>query len=146
MFLLTDLFSQIDYLELRDQYTLSCHKSDSIELIQNKRFLDSLTEYKITNGEEKFLYDYGMTYYTIYLKWKSIDALLKSTEANQKCWEEYQNYNALENLGMNYGILGDCDKKLELTELYIKEMIKNELDEYIDYKEIYYRYKTCRNN
>ena len=119
--------------------------SDSIELVRNQQFLDSVAQFEIIQGEEKFLYDVGMTYYKVYLKWKKQEDLLNSKKANQMCWEKYRNHMALWNLGTNYGLLNDCDKKIELTELFLNYMIENGLEDYISYKQVYYRYKFCRN-
>ncbi|RFC55649.1 hypothetical protein [Brumimicrobium aurantiacum] len=141
----TNMFSQIDYKKVSEEFTISCGTESADDLSRSKKFLDSLSQFKINNGEEEYLYDVGMTNYKAYLKWKDKSALIISTEANQKCWDKYQNYNALWNLGMNYGLLDNCDKKLELTELYIKHLSENDLVEFIDYQQVYYRYKFCRN-
>lgn len=145
-FLCSNLFSQIDYMEVRDQFTVSCGNIDSTELVRNRNLLDSISQFEIINGEEQFLYDLGMTYYKVYLKWKNKEDNLKSAEANQKCWDKYQNTKALWNLGTNYGISQNCNKELELTELYVKHMKEKDLEEFISYKQVYYRYKFCRDN
>ncbi len=143
LFLSLQSFGQIDYTKLRDQYSVSCGKIDSTELLKNQTFLDSLSQFEIIKGEDKFLYDYAWTYYRRYLLWRHEKDLEISIEYNQKCWSKHQDIKALWNLGSNYRIFGDCDKALEFTELYISELKK--IDEsLIDYQQIYYRYKFCR--
>jgi hypothetical protein len=128
-----------------DHYSLTCRSSDSTELVRNQQFLDSIAQFQFINGEEQFLYDLGMAYYKIYNRWQIREDLLKSIEANERCWEEYNNPMALWNLGTNYGQLNNCEKQLELTERYINYMKNNELEEYISFEQVYYRYKFCRN-
>lgn len=143
LFLSLKSFGQIDYTKLRGQYSVSCGKIDSTELINNQIFLDSLSQFEIINGEDKFLYDYAWTYYRRYLLWRQEKDLEMSIKYNQKCWDQYHDIKALWNLGSNYKILGDCDRALDLTELYITEL--NKIDKsLIDYQQIYYRYKFCR--
>lgn len=142
---LTNLFGQIDYLEVKDQIRASCGKISSEDILGDKAFIDSLMQFEIIKGEDKFLYDAGMTYYVMYLKWKNKEDIVKSIEFNQKCWDKYHNLRSLWNLGTNYGILENCEKKIELTELYINEMKKDSLEKFIDYQQIYFRYKFCRN-
>jgi len=143
VFLSFTLPSQINYLDIRDQYSVSCGQIDSSELIQNQIFVDSLMNLSITKGRDKFLYDFAWVYYRRYLKWKDISDIRTSNKYNNECWELFGSTNALWNLGGGYGILNDCDKKLELTELYIKTMKDQDQEEYISYKQVYYRYKSC---
>ncbi len=143
LFISITALGQINYLKLRANYTASCGKMDSLELRANQLFVDSIAQFDIINGEEEFLYDYAWTYYHRYLKWKKEEDLEICIKYNEQCWKHYKNLSALWNLGSNYRSIGNCDKSLELTELYIIEM--NKIDKtLIDYKQIYYRYKFCR--
>jgi hypothetical protein len=139
------LIGQVNYLEVKEKLKASCGEVYLKDLFKDKALVDSIMQFEIIVGEEKFLYDAGMIYYLMYLKGKNKEDIIKSTEFNQKCWDKYGNLNALWNLGSNYGILQDCDKKIELTERYISEMKKDSLEEFIDYQQIYLRYKSCRN-
>jgi hypothetical protein len=145
LFISETAFSQVDYEALRDKhYTLSCGAIDSVDLIRNQVFVDSLLHEDLGVQRERFLNDYSMVYYTRYLKWKDLGDIRISLKYTKECWETYQNTKALWGLGHSYGILGDCDKELELTELYVKTMKENGNEEFISYKQVYYRYKFCR--
>lgn len=141
----TVVFSQVNYLQLRDHFTVTCGKIDSTDLVKNKQFLDSLAHFEIIEGEEQFLYDIGFTYYRMYGKTHNESDLLLSSKYNQACWDKFQNPYALWNLGMNCSALGECEKSIELTELYITTMKEQKQEEYIDYQQVYLMYKHCRN-
>jgi len=135
-------FSQVDYLEIENQLQRSCGVPDSITLIQNQTFLDSIIQLEIINGKEKLLRDIGMLYYKRYLKWKDLADIEKSKDYHTQNWDSYESTLSLWNLASCYKILGDCSEQLRLTELYIKVM--KEKEEFISYKQVYLRYKFCK--
>ena len=139
----TTLFGQVDYMELESKLTRICGVPDSITLVTNQQFLDSLIEMDVINGKEKLLRDIGMTYYKRYLKWKGLSDIEKSKDYFIQSWEIYNSKLSLWDLGACYGILDDCQEKLRLTELYIKVMKEAEQEEFISYKQVYLRYKFC---
>ena len=139
------VFSQVDYLQIRDEIRISCGAVDSVTVLSNQAFLDSVIQLEITNGKQKLLYDIGMVYYRRYLKWKDVTDIIKSKDYNTQGWEFYQDRKSLWNLGSCYGILDDCSEKLRLTELYVKEMKEADEEGFVSYKQVYYRYKNCRN-
>ena len=134
-------FSQIDYNEYREYFNLSCGIPDSTVIIQNQQLVDSLKSMKIVAGEQEYLYDHGWTYYLRYLKWKDDDDLKKAASSFERGWKEYNDLTALWNLGTIYRALGNCNRSLDMTELYIKEAPDSIP---IDYKQVYFRYKNCR--
>lgn len=134
-------YSQVDYLEYKERYSLSCGIPDSSVIVRNQTLVDSLENVEIKNGKQQYLYDHGWVYYMRYIKWKEIDDLKKAAASFEECWKEHGNLPALWNLGTIYRALGDCDKALNLTELYIKSSPDSIP---IDYKQVYYRYKNCR--
>jgi hypothetical protein len=134
-------YSQVDYIEYKDRYNLSCGIPDSSVIVRNQQLVDSLQNLKITNGQKEYLYDHGWVYYIRYLKWKDLTDLKISASSFDKGWNQYQDLDALWNLGGINGILGNCEKSLDLTELYLQE-IPDSID--VDYKQVYYRYKFCR--
>ena len=136
-------FTQVDYLAVESHLQRSCGIPDSITLIQNQLFLDSVIQLQIVNGKEKLLRDIGMVYFKKYLKWKDKADIEKSIYYHLQGWEVYESTTSLWNLGDCYKILGDCSEHLKLTELYIKKMIEKEQEEFINYKQVYFRYKFC---
>lgn len=133
-------FSQVDYSELKSRYEISCGIPDSAQIVETFNFLDSLKSFEISVGEKEFLYDYGWVHYMKYLKWKNLGDLKIAATSFEKSWKEFQDIAALWNLGGIYRVLGECDKAIETTELYIEKMPDKSL---IDYKQVYYRYKFC---
>lgn len=55
--------SQVDYLEFKERYSLSCVVPDSMVIVKNQQIMDSLHPFEITNGEKEYLYDYAWVYY-----------------------------------------------------------------------------------
>lgn len=137
------LFGQVDYMELESKLVRSCGVPDSITLVKNQHFLDSLIGLDINNGKEKLLRDIGMTYSKRYLKWKDLADIEKSKSYFLQCWEQYRSMPSLWNLGACYGAADDCQEQLRLTELYIKVMKEAGQEELINYKQVYLRYKFC---
>lgn len=138
----TQAISQVDYLDFKERFSLSCHESDSTKIVENTHLLDSLQSVTLTGGQQEYLYDYGWTYYTRYLKWNDIEDLQKAVLSFDRGWEEFEDLGALWNSGGMYRELGDCNKSLELTEAYIEHFPE---DREVDYQQVYLRYKFCRN-
>lgn len=132
--------AQIDYIEFKERYSLSCGIADSVDVVRNQHLIDSLSTLTMSNGEKTFLYDAGWTYYMRYLKWKDLDDLAVASEYFKRGWDEYADIHALWNLGTCQRPAGNCDKAIEYTEKYIAAA-KDSLD--IDYQQIYLRYKFC---
>lgn len=135
------VYSQVDYLEFKDQYNLSCHIPDSSVIVRNQHLVDSLHTLKIIRGEKEFLYDHGWVYYVRYLKWKDLQDLEKAALSFEKGWTEHQDLAALWGLGGISRTLGNCEKALDLTDLYIDEIPDTVK---VDYRQVYTRYKYCR--
>jgi len=135
--------SQIDYLDYKERYNLSCGIPDSSEIVRNQLLVDSLDNLEIGNGRQQYLYDHGWVYYMRYIKWKEKNDLEIAATNFENGWEEYQDLNSLWNLGTIYKALGDCDKALKMTDLYI-DSIPDSVT--VDYKKVYYRYKYCWKN
>ncbi|WP_417590289.1 hypothetical protein [Owenweeksia hongkongensis] len=134
-------FSQVDYIDFKERYSLSCGVPGSAIIVKNQILIDSLQPFEITNDEMKYLYDYGWVYKMRYMKWKNIDDLRIAVSSFEAGWKQYQDLTALWNLGTLYRPLGDCEKALDYTELYL-EKVSGSVQ--VDYKQIYYRYKYCR--
>ncbi|WP_107037286.1 hypothetical protein [Brumimicrobium mesophilum] len=132
-------------MKVRDEIRLTCGAIDSVTVLSNQTFLDSVIQLEITNGKQKLLHDIGIVYYAKYLKWKNHTDIIKSIDYFTQGWKNYQDRNCLWDLGRCYGILDDCSKKLRLTELYVDERVKASEMEFIDYQQIYIRYKNCLN-
>jgi hypothetical protein len=133
--------AQVDYLEYKHKYDLSCGSADSSVIARNQVLVDSLQSFAIVNGEKQYLYDYGWVYYMKYTKWQHLDDARTAASSFEKGWEQHKDLNALWNLGGLYRVLGDCGKSLDITELYLQEA-PDSTD--VDYQQIYYRYKFCR--
>ena len=133
--------SQVDYLEYKDRYNLSCGIPDSAVIARNQQLVDSLQHMKISSGKKVFLYDHGWVYYMRYIKWKNLDDLRVAAVSFEKGWTEHNDLNALWNLGTIYRALENCDKALDMTDLYINS-VPDSIP--VDYKQVYYRYKYCR--
>ncbi|WP_417610887.1 hypothetical protein [Owenweeksia hongkongensis] len=61
-------FSQVDYIDFKERYSLSCGVPDSAIIVKNQILMDSLQPFEITNDEMKYLYDYGWVYKMRYIK------------------------------------------------------------------------------
>lgn len=134
-------FSQVDYLEFKERYNLSCRVPDSAVIVENQHLMDSLSNYEISNGAEDFYYDHAWVYYMRYMKWKNIDDLQKAANIWEIAWTRYKCLPCLKSLGSIYRHLGNCSKSLDYTELYLKE-VPDSIP--VDYKQMYLRYKYCR--
>lgn len=132
--------SQVNYLEFKERYSLTCVVPDSMVIVKNQEIMDSLHPFEITNGEKEYLYDYAWVYYMRYMKWKKLDDLKIAAETWERGWNEHQDLIALHSLWV-YRVLGDCKKSLDYTELYL-ENVPDSVE--VDYKAIYRRYKYCR--
>lgn len=137
------LTGQIDYMKLENKLVRTCGVPDSVTLVKNQHFLDSLILLDITNGKEKLLRDIGMTYSKRFLKWKDLADIEISKGYFLQGWEQYHSTSSLWNLGACYGFVDDCQEQLRLTELYIKVMKEIEQEDLINYKQVYLRYKFC---
>jgi hypothetical protein len=133
--------AQVNYLDYKARYNLSCGTPDSIEITRNQVLIDSLEGSTFSEGEKEYRYDLGWVYYMRYVKWKEKVDLTKSMVAFEKGWEDFSDLTALWNLGTIYEQFGDCKKALDATELYLKEIPEEKKP---DYQQIYYRYKSCR--
>ena len=145
IFLLTltfSAYSQVDYIEYKDRYNLSCRIPDSSVIVRNQQLVDSLENVEITNGKQQYLYDHGWVYYMRYIKWKELDDLKKAAASFEEGWTRHNDLTALWNLGTIYRALDNCEKALDMTELFIKS-VPDSIP--VDYKQVYYRYKNCRN-
>lgn len=134
-------WAQVDYLEYKEKYSISCTIPDSAVIMSNQQLMDSLQSLEITGGEKVFLYDLGWLYYMKYMKWKNREDLEKAASTFERGWNEHQDLGALWNLGGIYRRLENCEKSLNLTELFI-EQAADSVD--VDYQQVYYRYKHCR--
>jgi hypothetical protein len=135
--------SQVDYLDYKKKYNLSCGTPDSALIVENQNLLEALNYEEISHGKQQFLYDHGWVYYMRYVKWKNQEDLKIASASFEKGWDDFKDINALWNLGTVYRKLDDCPKALRTTELYL-ENIPDSVD--VDYKQIYYRYKLCCGN
>ncbi len=135
-------FPQVDYIEFKNQYSLTCAVPDSAVVVRNQILLDSIQSVEIVNGEKEYLYDFGWVYYMRYLKWSDMNDLKISASSFERGWHEFKDLSALWNLSGIYRTLGDCTKSLDLTETYLQE-VPDTIS--VDYKQVYYRYKFCRN-
>lgn len=134
-------YSQVDYLEYKKRYNLSCGIPDSSVIVRNQQLVDSLDNVEITQGKQQYLYDHGWVYYMRYIKWKDIGDLEKAASSFESGWTEFNDIYALWNLGGIYRPLGDCNKALDMTDLYINSVPDSIA---VDYQQVYYRYKYCR--
>lgn len=131
---------QIDYLDYKERYYLSCGTPDSSEVVRNQLLVDSLDNFEIVNGRQQFLYDRGWVYYLRYLKWKDKKDLEIAATCYEQGWIEYQDLSALWNLVVIFKALGDCEKAIKMVDLYIDTIPENKT---VDYQSIYYIYKNC---
>lgn len=134
-------FAQIDYSDFKTRSGLSCGIPDSTTIVNSQRILDSLESFEIINGKAEYLYDHGWTYYLSYMKWKNASDLQRAVGYWEEGWSDHQDLVALWNLGSAYRPLGECEKALDYTELYLKNVPDSVK---VDYKQVYYRYKFCR--
>jgi tetratricopeptide (TPR) repeat protein len=135
-------YSQVDYIEYKERYNLSCGIPDSSVIVRNQQLVDSLENVEIIEGRQQYLYDHGWVYYIRYLKWKELGDLEKAATSFESGWAEYHDLTALWNLGLIYRVLGKCDKALDMTDLYVNT-VPDSIP--VDYQQVYYRYKHCRN-
>lgn len=133
-------WSQVDYGAFEHRFTLNCGRPDSLNLVQNKRFIDSLSTVGVSANEEQFLRDRSMLSYQFYLLWKNEVDLIKAKDDALVCWERFKNTPCLWDLGTMYRVLGDCDRAILYTDRYIQEVP----EERINFKQVYLRYKLCR--
>jgi tetratricopeptide (TPR) repeat protein len=133
-------YAQIDYLEYKKKYNLSCGTPDSTLIVENQNLLEALKYSEISEGKQQFLYDYGWVYYMRYLKWKEQSDLETAASSFDKGWEDFNDLNALWNLGTIYRKLDNCPKALSSTETYL-ENVPDSIN--VNYKQVYYRYKLC---
>jgi hypothetical protein len=132
--------AQVDYLEYKKRYSLSCGIPDSAEVARNKQLVDSLNGVEISKGVKEYLYDLGWTYYMRYLLYKEEDDIRKAHGSFLKGWKEHEDINALWNLGTTFSQLDDCSRAIEFTELYLENLPEGKTP---DYQQVYYRYKFC---
>jgi hypothetical protein len=131
--------AQVDYDKLRHRFTLSCGIPDSLTLVAQQTFVDSVASCKITRGEAEFLTDRGWVYYMRYVRWSLNDDLIMATRIYETSWQKFQTLSSLWALGTLYRQSGECERSLAATEQYL-ELAEPSI---IDYQQIYLRYKFC---
>lgn len=133
--------AQVDYLALKEQFTLSCQRPDSTTIIKNQLFLDSIAELKLSHGHWAYAYDSGWLYYMRYAVWKQAKDLKTACDYFEEAWERHGHVMALWNLGDLYRQMGQCERSIDATEAYLNA-VPDSLD--VDYELVYLRYKLCR--
>lgn len=133
--------SQVDYLEFKEGYSLTCVVPDSMVIVKNQHLMDSLSSYDITNGVQAFYYDHAWVYYMRYIKWKDKDDLQTAANIWENGWLNHNCLHCLESTASALRYLNNCSKSLDYTELYL-ENVPDSVE--VDYKAIYRRYKYCR--
>ncbi len=131
--------TQIDYIQLSEELNIEC----SDNLLDAKHLSDSLSNFKIGNGKEQFLYDRGMTYYKLFGKDKKQDDFQTAKTAFESCWNEFQNLTAMWNLALLEYFNNNCEQALQNIDLFIDSMPEDSVDRYM-YKEAYELYKDCK--
>lgn len=115
---------------------------DSLSVMRSLKLLDSLSQFDITEGRELYLYDFGMTKYVMYGKWKNEDDLKEALDYFEEGFSIRKSSDFAWNLTL-YSDLGDCDKALDYLNQFL-ELRKVEGIE-IDYEQVYYVQRRCCN-
>ena len=138
----TIIQAQVNYLDIRENFTLSCGTYDSLDIVNNQTFIDSVSQIGINHGEEKFLYDKAWLFFCKYQYWNDINDYQTAFDIWNENWLKHQNLSSLWNMSGAVKLI-DCERSIELTELFIKNA--NYLDKDISdkYEQIYFRYKRC---
>jgi hypothetical protein len=140
---MNNITAQVNYFDYRSQKETSCSGNDDISVLNTKKLLDSLYSIGIAEGKEQFYYDYSMVYFLSYFKWKDENDLESFLTFSHKCWEEFENVNALWNLMLVYSQIERCeDYKLHL-DLYMKVMDTRKRRKLIDHDQIAESNKKC---
>ena len=133
--------AQISYTEFKEKFPLTCTRFDSASVIEAQHLLDSLNQYEVSEGRDRFLYDYGMTYYFRWGKWKQQDDLDQSIKCFQEGYDAYQGSGFAWQLAFLYKQDHQCDRALDYARLYARHSKEEEIE--IRYQQLYYIYRDC---
>lgn len=143
LFIYTDAFSQINYLNEKENYLLSCDVSDKESTIKTQQFLDSLSVMDIIEGKDQFLYDLGMVYYVRYAHWKQEGDYLASKKSFEELWNEYQDVRALWNIAFLEMFYGNCEVAIQTIEKY-KTFASKDFKIKVDTSQVNSLYDYCK--
>lgn len=132
--------AQVNYKNLRSEYLITCKRTDSASVIKSQKFLDSLSQYPISEGRDWFLYDLGMTYYIRYAKWKDVSDIRKSLSYFEEGFRDYQSSDFAWHLTL-YNEVGECGKSLEFLDKFLTLRKKEGIE--IDYEQVYKVHLKC---
>ena len=138
-----DVFSQVDYNDLRKQYKVTCGRTDSASDMQSLKFLDSLSQYEINDGLDVYLYDYGMTKYLMHAKWNNEKDLIESIGYLEEGYSIRRTSDFAWNIAFSWFVFGKCEKALVYLDQYLELRKKEGLE--IDYKQVSYIQTSCGN-
>lgn len=133
-------FAQLNYSDFEKQLHPFCGPADTQKVVANVQLLDSIRHFPLESGRELMIYDHGMAHWNRYRMFNEQEDLELAIESSLLCWKEYQDLQALSNLGILFKEKGDPGAALEYMEQYVLEAKKRKVD--INYKQLYYRSKN----
>lgn len=137
------IFSQVDYNDLRNQYKVTCTRTDSASVMQSLKFLDSLSQFKINDGLDAYLYDYGMIKSLMHSKWNNEKDLKEALGYYEEGYSIRRISDFAWQIAFTWMVLGECEKSQDYLNQFL-ELRKKEGLEIDDFQVSYIR-RSCSN-